>query len=119
MCHISTPTALPLERPQRVDSEELKSLPYAEQEVRLSKAEVETLTAAAKRRRLTLNTLAQGAWAILLRQCTGDGEVLFGATVSPDGATVYSTEELPQGQIWLELEADLSDSAPFKVVTNP
>ncbi|CUS39185.1 non-ribosomal peptide synthetase [Candidatus Nitrospira nitrificans] len=78
----STPTALPLETPQCPASEELKSLPYAEQEVRLSKAEVETLTVAAKRRRLTLNTLAQGAWSVLLHRCTGDREVLFGATVS-------------------------------------
>lgn len=78
----STPTALPLETPQCIASEELKSLPYAEQEVRLSKAEVEILTVAAKRRRLTLNTLAQGAWSVLLHRCTGDREVLFGATVS-------------------------------------
>ncbi|MBX3328845.1 MAG: amino acid adenylation domain-containing protein [Nitrospira sp.] len=78
----STPTALPLEAPQRVAVEELKSLPHAEQEVRLSKAEAELLATAAKRHRLTLNTLAQGAWSILLHQCTGDREVLFGATVS-------------------------------------
>ena len=82
LAEFATPTALPLETPQRVASEELKSLPYAEQEVRLSKAEVETLTTAAKRRRLTLNTLVQGAWSILLHRCTGDHEVLFGATVS-------------------------------------
>ncbi|HRI38631.1 MAG TPA: condensation domain-containing protein, partial [Nitrospira sp.] len=77
-----TPTALPLQTPQHVTSEELKSLPYAEQELRLSKTEVETLTTSAKRRRLTFNTLAQGAWSILLHRCTGEREVLFGATVS-------------------------------------
>ncbi|MFO0777382.1 MAG: amino acid adenylation domain-containing protein [Nitrospira sp.] len=82
LAEFATPTALPLETPQRVTSEKLKSLPYAEQEVRLSKAEVETLTSAAKRSRLTLNTLVQGAWSILLHRCTGDHEVLFGATVS-------------------------------------
>jgi len=76
------PTPLPLETPHDVPPEELTSLPYAEQELRLSKAEVEVLTAAAKRRRLTVNTLAQGAWAVLLNRCTGDREVLFGATVS-------------------------------------
>lgn len=76
------PTSLPLETPHDVPSEELTSLPYAEQELRLSKAEVEVLTTAAKRRRLTVNTLAQGAWAVLLNRCTGDREVLFGATVS-------------------------------------
>lgn len=76
------PTSLPLETPHHVPSEELTSLPYAEQELRLSKAEVEVLTTAAKRRRLTVNTLAQGAWAVLLNRCIGDREVLFGATVS-------------------------------------
>src|SRR6266545_2339049 len=36
----------------------------------------------ARRRRLTLNTLAQGAWALVLAQVTGRQEVVFGATVS-------------------------------------
>ncbi|MBA5868540.1 MAG: amino acid adenylation domain-containing protein [Nitrospira sp. CR2.1] len=76
------PTPLPLETPQDVAREELASLPCAEQELRVSKSDVEILTAAAKRRRLTVNTLAQGAWALLLNRCTGDREVLFGATVS-------------------------------------
>lgn len=110
LAEFATPTALPLERPQRVDSEELKSLPYAEQEVRLSKAEVETLTAAAKRRRLTLNTLAQGAWAILLRQCTGDGEVLFGATVSGRPA------ELPGSDVMVGL---FINTLPVRVSMSP
>ncbi len=79
---VTTRTALPLETPQSVAPEERQSLPYAEQEIRLSKTDVDALTASAKRCRLTVNTLAQGAWAILLHQCTGDREVLFGATVS-------------------------------------
>ncbi len=94
LAEFSTPTALPLEMPQRVDSDELKSLPYAEQEVRLSKGEVETLTTAAKRRRLTLNTLAQGAWSILLHRCTGDREVLFGATVSGRPAELAGSDAM-------------------------
>jgi beta-lactamase superfamily II metal-dependent hydrolase len=31
-------------------------------------------------------------------------------------ATVFSTEALPQGQLWLEVEADLSASGPFRLV---
>jgi hypothetical protein len=31
-------------------------------------------------------------------------------------ATVYSTEELPHGQLWLEIEADLASNEPFKLV---
>ncbi|BFU90202.1 MAG: hypothetical protein NTAFB01_13890 [Nitrospira sp.] len=106
----TAPTALPLESPQCVALEELKSLPYAEQEVRLSKAEVETLTAAAKRHRLTLNTLAQGAWSILLHQCTGGREVLFGATVSGRPA------ELPGSDVMVGL---FINTLPVRVAIPP
>src|SRR5262249_11289556 len=36
----------------------------------------------ARDERLTLNTIVQGAWALLLRSYTGHDDVLFGATVS-------------------------------------
>jgi len=94
LAEFATPTALPLETPQRVAAADLTSLPYAEQEVRLSKAETERLTIAAKRRRLTLNTLVQGAWSILLHQCTGDREVLFGATVSGRPAELLGSDAM-------------------------
>ncbi|MFJ7275145.1 amino acid adenylation domain-containing protein [Kitasatospora sp. NPDC098663] len=40
------------------------------------------LTATAREHGLTLNTLVQGAWAILLGRLTGRSDVVFGATVS-------------------------------------
>ncbi|RAJ45598.1 non-ribosomal peptide synthase protein (TIGR01720 family)/amino acid adenylation domain-containing protein [Kitasatospora sp. SolWspMP-SS2h] len=40
------------------------------------------LTATARRHGLTLNTLVQGAWAILLGRLTGRTDVVFGTTVS-------------------------------------
>ncbi|WP_367133476.1 MULTISPECIES: amino acid adenylation domain-containing protein [Streptomyces] len=40
------------------------------------------LTAAARRRGLTVNTLIQAAWALLLGRVTGSTDVVFGATVS-------------------------------------
>ncbi|MFG3016457.1 non-ribosomal peptide synthase/polyketide synthase [Streptomyces cinerochromogenes] len=40
------------------------------------------LTEFARRHRLTLNTLVQGAWALLLARWSGEREVCFGATVS-------------------------------------
>ncbi|MFJ5228722.1 amino acid adenylation domain-containing protein [Kitasatospora sp. NPDC088391] len=40
------------------------------------------LTATARRHGLTLNTLVQGAWAVLLGRLTGRTDVMFGATVS-------------------------------------
>ncbi|WP_455754495.1 amino acid adenylation domain-containing protein, partial [Streptomyces prasinus] len=40
------------------------------------------LTEFARRHRLTLNTLVQGAWALLLARACGEREVCFGTTVS-------------------------------------
>ncbi|MCX5001327.1 non-ribosomal peptide synthase/polyketide synthase [Streptomyces sp. NBC_00638] len=42
----------------------------------------EALTALARSRGLTVNTLVQGAWSIVLSRLTGRGDVVFGATVS-------------------------------------
>lgn len=89
-----SPTALPLEIPSPVATEELHSLPYAEQELCLSKTETESLTAAAKRHRLTLNTLAQGAWALVLNRCSGDCDVMFGATVSGRPAELLGSDTM-------------------------
>jgi amino acid adenylation domain-containing protein/non-ribosomal peptide synthase protein (TIGR01720 family) len=49
---------------------------------RLSTELTETLRNFARRHKLTLNTLVQGAWAILSSRYSGDDDVLFGATVS-------------------------------------
>lgn len=49
---------------------------------RLPKATAEALTTFARERRLTLNTLVQGAWAILLSRYSGQQEVVFGTTVA-------------------------------------
>ncbi|MEV6599790.1 amino acid adenylation domain-containing protein [Actinoplanes sp. NPDC051346] len=45
-------------------------------------ADGDRLTATARRLGVTLNTVVQGAWALLLSQLTGAGDVVFGATVS-------------------------------------
>ncbi|GAA3814321.1 hypothetical protein GCM10022226_39030 [Sphaerisporangium flaviroseum] len=49
---------------------------------RLTRETTEALTALARSRGLTLNTLVQGAWSILLSRLTGRDDVVFGATVS-------------------------------------
>lgn len=49
---------------------------------RLSLEATERLRALAARQRLTLNTLVQGAWALLLSRYSGGEDVVFGATVS-------------------------------------
>ncbi|HEU4533232.1 MAG TPA: amino acid adenylation domain-containing protein, partial [Polyangiaceae bacterium] len=49
---------------------------------RLPPGATAALGALAQRHRLTLNTLVQGAWALLLRRYSGELEVLFGVTVA-------------------------------------
>ncbi|WP_245322599.1 non-ribosomal peptide synthetase, partial [Bradyrhizobium valentinum] len=52
------------------------------------------LQAFAKRERVTLNTLLQGAWAQLLRRHTGQRVVCFGATVSGRPADISGSEDM-------------------------
>ncbi|WP_437675105.1 amino acid adenylation domain-containing protein [Sorangium sp. So ce131] len=50
--------------------------------VRLGREPTAALRALAQRHRLTLNTIVQGAWALLLSRYSGEPEVLFGVTVA-------------------------------------
>ncbi|MFK8850912.1 condensation domain-containing protein [Streptomyces sp. Ac-502] len=53
-----------------------------------------SLRALARRHGLTLNTVLQGAWAVVLRGLTGQDDVLFGATVSGRPADVPGVEDM-------------------------
>jgi amino acid adenylation domain-containing protein len=53
-----------------------------EQRLRLSESLTAALQALAQRHALSLNTLIQGAWALLLSRYSGREDVVFGATVS-------------------------------------
>ncbi|MCP3401818.1 non-ribosomal peptide synthase/polyketide synthase [Bradyrhizobium sp. CCGB20] len=53
-----------------------------------------SLQAFARRERVTLNTLVQGAWARLLRRHTGQRAVCFGATVSGRPAEISGAEDM-------------------------
>ena len=48
----------------------------------LTTEETAALRELARRQRLTLNTLLQGAWSLVLAQATGGSEVVFGSTVA-------------------------------------
>ncbi|MGB8509704.1 MAG: amino acid adenylation domain-containing protein, partial [Pyrinomonadaceae bacterium] len=52
------------------------------QELYLSAEATAGLTALSRQHKLTLNTIVQGAWSVLLSRYSGDSDVLFGATVS-------------------------------------
>ncbi|HWV17360.1 MAG TPA: amino acid adenylation domain-containing protein, partial [Rhodocyclaceae bacterium] len=55
---------------------------YAQIYTRLDSAETRALQAFVQGERITLNTLIQGAWALLLQRHTGREQIVFGATVA-------------------------------------
>lgn len=86
------PTGFAIDRP--VDPSVEKVSDYADVRSQLSEAATEKLESFARRHRLTLNTLAQGAWALLLSRYNGDDDVLFGVTVSGRPATLPGVESM-------------------------
>jgi len=67
---------------------------YAERRVRLSRELTEAVTDAARSQQLTLNTMVQGAWALLLARYSGESDVVFGATVSGRPAELAGVEQM-------------------------
>ncbi len=53
---------------------------YGEQLVRLTQSDTTALRAFVERHSLTVNTLVQAAWALVLSRYTGSGDIVFGAT---------------------------------------
>ncbi|MBW4506976.1 MAG: amino acid adenylation domain-containing protein [Scytonematopsis contorta HA4267-MV1] len=58
---------------------------YKQQHLKFSTEETAALQYKARQQKLTLNTLIQGAWAILLSRYSGESDVVFGAVVSGRG----------------------------------
>ena len=67
---------------------------YTGRQVRLSTEATAGLQAAARQQGLTLNTLVQGAWALLLSRHSEQQDVLFGATVSGRPPELQGIEEM-------------------------
>ncbi len=66
--------------------------PQDARELALPAGATDALRALARAHRLTLNTLVQGAWAVLLSRYSGEEDVLFGATTSGRGAELPEME---------------------------
>jgi hypothetical protein len=73
---------------------ELQTHAYTAREIRLSTETTARLQDAARKHRLTLNTLVQGAWALLLSRYSGQQDVVFGATVSGRPPDLEGVEEM-------------------------
>ncbi|MGH8655745.1 MAG: amino acid adenylation domain-containing protein [Gammaproteobacteria bacterium] len=67
---------------------------YAERSVDLSHPVTQRLVTFAKQHGLTLNTVLQGAWAVLLGRYSGEREVVFGVTVSGRPAELPGVESM-------------------------
>jgi len=88
----TAPTSLQIE-PVSADGEKDKR-GYAEQEIHLSEKMTSELQAFARQNQLTLNTLVQGAWALLLNAYSGEEDVVFGATVAGRPADLPNVEAM-------------------------
>jgi hypothetical protein len=89
-----SPTPLPLDGSADGGLPDVATFPYAEQAELLSPAETEALAAAARRLRVTQNTLVQGAWALLLARHAGVSDVVFGATVAGRPPELPGSEDI-------------------------
>ncbi|HET9255181.1 MAG TPA: amino acid adenylation domain-containing protein, partial [Pseudonocardiaceae bacterium] len=86
-----TPTPLPYDRPP-LQAHRCESTESITSE--LSAADSARLHQAAKRHGLTMNTIVQAAWALLLSRYTGEPDVVFGATVSGRPAELPGVESM-------------------------
>jgi hypothetical protein len=71
-----------------------RSTTYNEQEVRLTDEVTENLIKATRELQVTVSTVIQAVWAILLSRYSGEQEVVFGITVSGRPAELAGIEEM-------------------------
>ncbi len=91
LADLATPTALPYDRRPGQDATACSGVWLSQ---RLGEAETNRLQEFARRHRLTLNTLVQGAWALLLSRWSGESQVCFGTTVSGRPADLVGADTI-------------------------
>jgi len=67
---------------------------YQEAQVQVSREATDALQRFARAQQVTLNTVVQGAWALLLSRYSGEESVVFGAVVSGRPAALAGVEEM-------------------------
>src|SRR6185369_10134376 len=90
----STPTFLAAREEQAEERAGTPGIDARRRDLALPAAVSAALRAVARRRRLPLNTLAQGAWALLLAQESGRDDVVFGVTVAGRPADLPGVEAI-------------------------
>ncbi|WP_368491801.1 amino acid adenylation domain-containing protein [Pseudomonas sp. Hg5Tf] len=86
--HVDTPTRMAAVLPDNAQGHS----GYAEFKQRLDPAATQRLKAFASQHKVTLNTLIQAAWALLLQRYSGQSTVVFGATVAGRSAPLPAIE---------------------------
>jgi non-ribosomal peptide synthetase component F len=67
---------------------------YGEQELQLSEETTAALHRLARQHRLTLNSVMQGAWALVLSRYSGESDVVYGAVMSGRPAELAGVETM-------------------------
>ena len=67
---------------------------YDQESIRLSTDSTASLRRFAREQKLTMNTVVQGAWSLLLSRYSGESDVLFGATVAGRPADLAGVERM-------------------------
>ena len=88
-----TPTPLVIERSSGRGLDE-PVVSHAEQRQSLSREATKALELLGRRQQLTLNTIVQGAWALLLSRYSGEEDIVFGTTVSGRSAPLAGIETM-------------------------
>jgi amino acid adenylation domain-containing protein/non-ribosomal peptide synthase protein (TIGR01720 family) len=88
----STPTQLGIER--RHSAGQITSVRFGRKQIYLERKLREELEALAQKQRLTLNTLMQAAWGLLLSHYSGQPDVVFGATTAARPVDLPGVEQI-------------------------
>jgi amino acid adenylation domain-containing protein len=91
--NLAAPTPLPLSRGQDGNLP-AANVSHKTRVLRLETATTIRLQELARKQQLTLNTILQGAWAVLLSRYSGSPDVVFGATVSGRTADLVGIEQI-------------------------
>jgi len=89
------PTPLPLGRlPEQTERTTAQEVGHGKSRAQLSPEVTSALKSLAQQYHLTLNTLVQGAWALLLNRYSGEEDIVFGITVSGRPAELAEPESM-------------------------
>ncbi|NER81453.1 MAG: amino acid adenylation domain-containing protein, partial [Leptolyngbya sp. SIO1D8] len=89
---IDAPTSIRMHQfSDRLDNEQET---YTKQQIQLSESTTSMLKSLVQQHQLTLNTLTQGAWALLLSYYSGENDVIFGVTSTGRPVDIKGVESM-------------------------